>query len=102
MNKRAKKKAEKNKRRKFVELFDLALQANGLECRSRRESGNLPTVFFDFSGHVSLFSIRIFENGWVPNGYYEEADLNLDYRYSEADYQKAKTLLLQAIEKAGK
>ena len=102
MNQRAKKKVEKNRRRKLTELFDLALQANSLECRSRRESGNLPTVFLDFSGHVSLISIRVFENGWISAGDCEEVDLNLDYRYREKDYQEAKELLMQALAKAGK
>lgn len=101
MNKRAMKKAEKNKRRKFVELFDLALQANGLECRTEK-TGNLPTVFCDFSGHVSTIFIRVYMNGWVLGGNHQEAEVCLDYRYNERDYQKVKKLLMQAIEKAEK
>lgn len=102
MNQRAKKKAEKNKRRKFTELLDLALQANGLENRTRKESGNLPTVFFEFSGHVSWITVQVHPNGWESYAPYKEVTVYTDQRYDEKDYQKAKKLLEQAIEKAGK
>lgn len=102
MNQRAKKKAEKNKRRKFTELLDLALQANGLENRTRKESGNLPTVFFEFSGHVSWITAQVHQEGWESCAPYKEVTVHTDQRYDEKDYQKAKKLLEQAIEKAGK
>lgn len=107
MNKRLKKKVEKNRRDKFVELFDLALQANGLEERLKDETGNLPTVFLDFSGHVSKISVSMHPNGWERNEWRhnvacKEVDLYTNRRYRESDYQEVKGMLLWAIEKARK
>lgn len=102
MNKRAKKKAEKNRRRKLTELLDLALQANGLESRTREETGNLPTVFFSFSGHVSWITVQVYPDGWESYAPSKEVTVYTGRQYDERDYQEAKELLMQAIEKAGK
>lgn len=102
MNKRAMKKAEKNKRCKFVELFDLALQANGLENRTKEKTGDLPTVFFSFSGHVSWITVQVYPDGWECYAPHKEALVCTGQIFSERDYQEAKELLMQAIEKAGK
>lgn len=102
MKQRAKKKAEKNKRRKFAELLDLALQANGLENRTGKETGDLPTVFLDFYGHVSRVDVRVYPNGWESWAPHKDVAVYTDQMYNERDYQEAKELLIQAIEKAGK
>ena len=66
MKKRLEKKMEKRKREQIHRLLDLALDINGLEPREQKVTGNLPTVFFDFSGHVGRISIRTYSAGWTP------------------------------------
>lgn len=46
------------------EIISLALAVNGLQKRKRRETGNLPTAFIYFSGHVALLKISIHLDGW--------------------------------------
>lgn len=67
MRDRLRKKAEKRKREQIHRLLDLALDINGLEARDRNTTGNLPTAFFDFSGHVGWVEVQIFSNGWTPD-----------------------------------
>ena len=48
---------------KILSIFDLCLQLN--PTRTLQEvTGNKPTVFFDFSGHVAECEIRIHTHGW--------------------------------------
>ena len=66
MKDRLKKKAEKRKRKMVHQLLDLALDINGLERRKQEITGNLPTVFFNFSGHICVVDIGICADGWYP------------------------------------
>lgn len=83
MNKRMKKKAEKRKRKQIHELLDLVLDINGLELRDQSITGNLPTVFFDFSGHVGRIDIRIYQAGWASGKDYDAEIWPRTYRLSE-------------------
>lgn len=62
MNKRTKKKIEKRRREKLLQLLDLALQINGLSSHKKETVLNLPTAFFHYSGHIS--SVEIGVNLW--------------------------------------
>ena len=64
MNKRLQKKTEKRRRQEIHKVLDLVLDINGLDKRDRDFSGNLPTAFFNFSGHVAGISVRIDRKGW--------------------------------------
>lgn len=64
MNKRLQKKFEKRKRKLIHEMLDIVLDINGLSARKQSLSGNHPTAFFDFSGHVGWAEVRIYKNGW--------------------------------------
>lgn len=64
MKKRLSKKVEKLKRQKIHELLDLALDINGLGERRQKTTGNLPTVFFEFMGHVAWVNVDVCSNGW--------------------------------------
>ncbi len=77
MKDRMKKKAEKRKREMVHQLLDLVLDINGLERRKQEITGNLPTVFFNFSGHICMVDIEICANGWYP-GADKDKDLWLD------------------------
>ncbi len=66
---------------------------------------NLPTVFFSFCGHVSWIAVQVYPDGWedyVPRKDAKDVIVYTGQRFSERDYQEAKELLIQAIEKAGK
>ena len=55
---------EKNNVKKLHELLDIVLLCNGLGERKREQTGNLPTMFFRFSGHVATVYVDINMNGW--------------------------------------
>lgn len=67
MNNRIRNKQEKKKRQAVDEIFDLALQVNGLTDRRQKVTGNLPTVFVWFAGHVSNLNVQVYVNGWEEN-----------------------------------
>lgn len=68
MNKRVKKKAEKRIRRDIHKALDIVLDINGLGVRKQSVTGNLPTAFFDFSGHTADVDIYIHKKGWKYHG----------------------------------
>ena len=45
-------------------LVDALLEANGLEHRDRPRTGSMPTIFFEYSGHVNKFWVRLYKDGW--------------------------------------
>ena len=51
-------------REEAIILFSICLDINGLQERKKRTTGNLPTVFFDFSGHTATVDVRIYLSGW--------------------------------------
>lgn len=54
------------KRKKLHEILDLVIDVNGLEERDRRKTGNLPTVFMGFSGHIGALSVETINKGYYP------------------------------------
>ena len=59
-------KEEKEKREKLHRILDLVLDINSFERRSVEITGDKPTAFLYFHGHVSSLNVSIHENGWVP------------------------------------
>lgn len=60
-------------------LLALVLATNGYEKRKRTYTGTLPTVFFDYSGHVNTLYLRIYKDGWKSGDNYDRAwDIDLD------------------------
>ena len=60
-------------------LLALVLATNGYEERQRKYTGTLPTVFFDYSGHVNTLFLRIHKDGWKSGGNYDRAwDIELN------------------------
>ena len=55
-----------DKRRQLHELLDLVLDTNGFEERVRAATGNMPTMFFEYSGHTNSVRIDLHSNGWMP------------------------------------
>lgn len=64
MNQRLKRKIEKRRRQQICEALDLCLQINGLQKSKREITGDHPTVFCNFSGHVACLRIEIYVRGW--------------------------------------
>lgn len=67
MNKRLKKKKDKMVRREIHNLLDVILDINGFSGRRQEVSGNLPTAFFEFSGHVALAHVSVHDMGWYAD-----------------------------------
>lgn len=70
--------AEKQ-REQLHKLLDIVIDGNGFEHRKREYTGTLPTLFFDFSGHVNNLSIRLYEDGWETGAHHQDYDFYLDY-----------------------
>ena len=67
MNKRLKNKNEKRRRQQICKALDLCLQINGLQTSKQEFTGDHPTAFFNFSGHVALVEVCVYKNGWSYN-----------------------------------
>lgn len=94
---------EQEKMQKIQRLFQLALQVNSLEARKKETTGELPTAFADYSGHVSIMTFRVHPNGWAYGEAWEEKELDISAeldRFNE-QYEGIHSWLLQYKEVAG-
>ena len=57
---------EKLLREQMHKLLDIVLDTNGLERRTAATTGDRPTMFFEYQGHVNRLGIDINPNGWEP------------------------------------
>lgn len=64
MNKRMKNKIEKRRRQQICKVLDLCLQINGLQKSKKECTGDHPTAFFEFSGHVPWVEVDVHKRGW--------------------------------------
>lgn len=82
------KKNEAKIRQQLHEILDICLDCNGFESRAASETGTMPTVFLDFSGHVSRLDVRLYPDGWCGDGYYKTFEFrtneNIDPREIES------------------
>ena len=68
MKKRLEKKIEKMRRKKIHEALEMVLEINTTQERKQSLTGNKPTAFFAFSGHVvGNVDISVYPNGWCPD-----------------------------------
>lgn len=74
MNKRLKNKIEKRRRQQICEALDLCLQINGLQKSDQEFTGNHPTAFLRFAGHIERLDVNIYRQGWKPRTSYDEMD----------------------------
>lgn len=61
------------KREKLHQILDLVLDVNGFEQRDVEITGDKPTVFFSFSGHVCAINLRGYKKG------YDSSDIEYDF-----------------------
>ena len=93
MNKRMNNKIEKRRRQQICKVLDLCLQINGLQKSKKECTGNHPTAFFKFYGHVALVEVDVHEHGWDP-----EWDSHKEYR-AYIDQPKKLEKLIQQLKK---
>ena len=80
------------KKQYFAEICNMVLEINGLDQRLKEKTGDLPTAFFDFSGHVARLDVRIHLKGY-------ERDRNPDIRfYAYTDKEEELEAMCQALE----
>ncbi len=79
-------------------LLNIVLDTNGLEKRSRNNTGTMPTMFFEYCGHVNSLLISMNPDGWVSG---ERSitllDRNLDRLISEKDMQGFEAVCKEAL-----
>ena len=66
--------------RKAQRILELAMKINNTPTK-QSETGNKPTIFVWFSGHINQLQVWIYSNGWFPNAtsdYYYFLDLSND------------------------
>lgn len=77
---------EQEKAEKIMELFWMALQANGLSDRNSdaKPQNTLPTMFTESSGHISVLKFRCYMNGYTSkcdlrnHDEYQEREIKMD------------------------
>lgn len=69
------------KRAALHKILDLVLDINGLEERKQEVTGDKPTAFFTFSGHMASVNVDVYENGWSREKQEEPRNIygNLEY-----------------------
>lgn len=85
MKRRIEKKVEKRRRDKIHELLDLTLDINSTMPREQEKTGNQPTAFFEFSGHIGTVELKVFRKGWSAGDYDPEWIEPHTYRNHELD-----------------
>jgi hypothetical protein len=84
-------------REKIHELLDIVLDGNGNNARSREKTGMLPTLFFNYSGHVNDIDIYLHSDGWRSG---ESADRDWTIRLDAPISQNTIDSLRGAVNKA--
>lgn len=51
-------------RAKIHEILDIVLDGNGFNKRKSPDTGDLQTVFFEFTGHTAEIQVLLYPNGW--------------------------------------
>ncbi|MDO5418301.1 MAG: hypothetical protein Q4F29_13975 [Lachnospiraceae bacterium] len=81
MNDRLRKKRESQKRKDIHKILDLVLDINGMQASQQKVTGNHPTAFLDFAGHIGILTIDVRKNGWCPGqGYGERVEVDVRSR----------------------
>ena len=66
MTEKVLKNQQKEAREIVKQIFDLALEINPNDT-AQDKTGEKPTVFVNFSGHVTGIDVRIYRNGWISS-----------------------------------
>ena len=89
---------EKLLREQLHRILDIVIDTNGFEARTRSNTGTLPTLFVDYSGHVNSLHVSIHANGWQSDEYAEKLiDCWLDKPFTEELLQKVEDTCKAAL-----
>lgn len=58
---------EEEIRRQIHEVLDLVLDINELQACTKEKTGDHPTAFFEFCGHVGDINVQVHSTGWIPD-----------------------------------
>lgn len=76
MNARIKKKRSKRaysqEREVIHEILDLVLDINGLQESAKVVTGDHPTAFFSFAGHIGTVEVEVDTHGWVSGANHDK------------------------------
>lgn len=86
---------DNNLLKKVSKIIELAIILNPSPT-NKDDTGNKPTVFVQFSGHISILSVFIYGNGWDANDEYNSYQM---YRIRLDDKSKAEVKLDEIINK---
>lgn len=64
MKNRLKKKAEQSKRKALHKILDQVLDINGIQASRKKITGDHPSAFFSFRGHVGKVEVSVHPNGY--------------------------------------
>ena len=80
------------------QIADLMYKINSMPTE-QESTGNLPTVFFEFAGHVCQVEIRIHYNGWIENGNWDyKKRINLDRSSAAEELANIISLLFNVLD----
>lgn len=89
---------EKRNRELMHELLDIVLDTNGLNDRKCEETGTLPTVFFEFNGHISMLQIDLHEDGWTYRDHHKTCfEFAVDKPISSLKVKKVREACAEAL-----
>lgn len=78
---------------KMSRVLELATELNPVPTE-KEKTGNKPTIFVDFSGHISKFGVLIYSNGWDG---YNRPDKSWDVYFRFESEQKINATLDDVI-----
>ena len=88
------------KRRIAHEILDLVLDINSCDSRKKELTGDKPTAFFEFSGHVACIEAEVIRTGWEVGSksdfslkaYLDEESLGDSLEYIKRKLQEVKNV----------
>ena len=79
-------------------ILDMVIDTNGFDKRQRISTGTLPSIWFDFSGHINSLQIRLATDGYVPYaGNDREWDFSLDNVISDESIEDIRSQFEYAL-----
>lgn len=85
---------EQLKIQKAMWLFELCMKINSTEKRDREVTGDFPTTFVTFNGHVANIRIDVFLHGWEKGAV---ADKAFELWTNSPEYSEACTEAFQYL-----
>lgn len=88
---------DEEKKKKIHKILELVFEVNEIKQKTRDLTGDKPTLFFEYAGHINSITVSANEHGWVPGEekeYYES--ICFDFADSE-DRIKAVIDYLQGL-----